>query len=42
MESDINLPGPGRALMPVFRLMALRARRRGIDRMLEEKYYRQG
>ncbi|MEX5270387.1 cupin domain-containing protein [Kocuria sabuli] len=41
VESDVNLPGAGRALMPVFRLLAGRARRKGIDRMLEEKYYRQ-
>lgn len=42
VESDFNLPGPGRALMPVFRWLARQARRKGIERMLENKYYRQG
>ncbi|MEX5271798.1 hypothetical protein [Kocuria sabuli] len=42
VESDINLPGPGRALMPVFRLLADRARRKGIDRQPEGKYYPPG
>lgn len=41
VESDINLPGPGRALMPAFRVLAALARRKGIDRQLEERYYHQ-
>ena len=40
VESDINLPGPGRALMPVFRVLAALARRRGVDRRLQQRYYR--
>ncbi|MCD1144930.1 cupin domain-containing protein [Kocuria sp. LUK] len=40
VESDINLPGPGRALMPVLRLLARRARRTGVARQLEERYWR--
>lgn len=41
VESDVNLPGLGRALMPVFRLLAARAQRQGIAEQLEERYYRQ-
>lgn len=40
VESDIHLPGPGRLLDPVLRVLAGRARRKGIDRELEERYYR--
>ncbi|MEX5295240.1 cupin domain-containing protein [Kocuria sp. CPCC 205268] len=40
VESDINLPGPGRALMPAFRVLAALARRRGVARRLEQRYYR--
>ncbi|GAA1747201.1 cupin domain-containing protein [Kocuria aegyptia] len=40
LESDIHLPGPGRVLMPAFRGLAALARRKGIDRHLEERYYR--
>lgn len=40
VESDIHLPGPGRLLTPVLRALAGRARRQGIDRQLEERYYR--
>lgn len=42
VESDIHLVGPARLMMPVLRLLAVRARRQGIDRQLEERYYRQG
>jgi hypothetical protein len=41
VESDIHLPGPGRLLDPALRMLAVRARRKGIDRQLEERYYRQ-
>lgn len=41
VESDIHLPGPGRLLDPVLQVLAGRARRKGIDRQLEERYYRQ-
>lgn len=41
VESDVNLPGAGRALMPVFRFVAAVARRKGIDKQLEEQYYHQ-
>lgn len=40
VESDIHLPGAGRAMTPVFRLLAAAARRKGIDRQLEQRYYR--
>ena len=41
VESDVNLSGLGRVLMPVFRLLAARARRNGIAEQLEKHYYRQ-
>ncbi|WP_344119087.1 cupin domain-containing protein [Kocuria aegyptia] len=42
VESDIHLVGVGRLLMPMMHLLARAARRKGIDRQLEEHYYRQG
>jgi quercetin dioxygenase-like cupin family protein len=39
VESDIHLPGPGRLLAPVLQGLAARARRKGIDRWLEERYF---
>jgi quercetin dioxygenase-like cupin family protein len=41
VESDIHLPGPGRLFDPALQMLAVRARRKGIDRQLEERYYRQ-
>jgi quercetin dioxygenase-like cupin family protein len=41
VESDIHLVGRDRLMMPVFRLLARRARRKGIDRQLEERYWHQ-
>lgn len=40
VESDIHLPGPGRLLAPVLQGLAARARAKGIDRWLEERYFR--
>lgn len=42
VDSDIHLAGAGRAMMPVMRLLARRARAKGIDRQLEQRYHRQG
>lgn len=39
-ESDSYLIGPARALNPVFKVVAWFARKAGVDRRLEEKYYR--
>ncbi|WP_181033508.1 cupin domain-containing protein [Arthrobacter sp. SX1312] len=41
VDSDIHLVGRDRAMMPVFHLLARRARRKGIDRQLEERYWHQ-
>jgi quercetin dioxygenase-like cupin family protein len=40
VESDIHLPGPGRMLAPALKVLASQARRKGIDRMLEQRYFR--
>ncbi len=39
--SDIHLAGRDRLMMPVFHLLARRARRKGMDRELEERYWHQ-
>ncbi|MHA7209634.1 cupin domain-containing protein [Arthrobacter sp. MDT1-65] len=39
VDSDVHLVGRDRMMMPVFRLLASRARRKGIDRQLEERYW---
>lgn len=39
VDSDIHLVGRARPLMPVLRLLARRAHRKGIDRQLEQRYY---
>lgn len=39
-ESDIHLVGRAKAMNPVLRLVARRARRAGIDHRLEDSYYR--
>ncbi len=40
VDSDIHLTGPARAAMPLLHLVAARARRRGVDRQLEQRYWR--
>ena len=42
VDSDIHLVGRDRVMMPVFHLLARRARRKGIDRQLEERYLHPG
>jgi quercetin dioxygenase-like cupin family protein len=42
VESDIHPAGRARLMAPLFQLMAARARRKGLDRQLEERYYRPG
>lgn len=37
--SDTNLSGPARVLNPVFKVVAWFARKAGVDRRLEEKYF---
>lgn len=39
--SGLHLVGPARLMMRLLRLLAHRARRKGIDRQLEERYCRQ-
>jgi len=41
VESDIHPAGPARAMAPLLHLLAARARRTGLDRRLEERYWRQ-
>lgn len=40
VESDIHPAGRARLMAPLLRALAARARRKGIDRQLEERYYR--
>lgn len=42
VESDIHPAGRARLMAPLLQLLARQARRKGIDRQLEERYYRQG
>ncbi|MFI7743182.1 cupin domain-containing protein [Kocuria rhizosphaericola] len=39
VESDIHPAGGARLMAPLLRVLAARARRKGIDRQLEERYY---
>lgn len=39
-QSDINLPGRARMLNPVLKVLAWLAQKAGVERRLEEKYYR--
>lgn len=39
VESDIHPAGGARLMSPLLRVLAARARRKGIDRQLEERYY---
>ncbi|MEX5265784.1 cupin domain-containing protein [Kocuria sp. CPCC 205231] len=41
VESDIHPAGPARAMTPLLQVLAARARKTGLDRQLEERYYRQ-
>lgn len=40
VESDIHPAGRARLMAPLLRVLAARARRKGIDRQLEDRYYR--
>ena len=40
VESDIHPAGAARFLAPLLRVLAARARRTGVDRQLEERYFR--
>lgn len=41
VESDIHPAGPARAMAPLLRVLAVRAHKTGLDRQLEQRYWRQ-